>query len=253
MLSVVVPSYNRNEDLRLCLESIRSHSRLENEIIVSSPSEDESTRRMCEEFRAKFVLDGSRDGAKRVKSLYAVLNEGIEQATQDHVCWLNDDCIVLQDWDRIAMSYFGADTGLVVLKTRGIGNHPDFLIGRTVLNAICANYAILKKSIGIRFDEEFSWYHGDADIGIQVLSKTPYTVVGTEEGLVVHAHRVDETRKQNESDPRIGPDGDRLIAKWRHYKLKGAHVVRMSPVEYCIHRLLHYSGRLRSKVQSISR
>ena len=74
------------------------------------------------------------------------------------------------------MSYFLPSVGLVILRTKGINMNPEYDVGRGYFGVPCANYAVLRKSCGIRFDESYSWFYGDADISLQVASKTQYKV-----------------------------------------------------------------------------
>lgn len=228
MISILIPTYRRNDSLKKCLESIRSNSRQINEIIVLSPLPESEISAICAKYGARLIDDESRVTGKRVKSLWKILNEGIESATSDLVGWLNDDCTVNEDWDATALSYFTPSVGMVVLKASGINGNPEYEIGPGYYGVPVANYAILRKSSGIRFDEEFSWFYGDADISLMMASLTSFEVVGTEEGLVTHDHLLDGLRAQNETDLRAKNDKNYFDHKWRFKKRSGDHVVNMS-------------------------
>ena len=225
-ISVIIPTYNRNDDLKECLKSIRENSRYENEIIVLHPFCDEDIMQICNEYSAKLVPDGSRENGKRVKSLWAIINSGIEIAENQYVCWLNDDCVVLKDWDYNALKYFekDKDVALVVLKTKGIGNFCEFKVLNVSFGVPCANYGVLDKNIGIIFDENFSWFHGDADISLQTVVDYKKKVVGTDEKCVIHNHKLDENRKINESDERANKDNKIYRNKWNKYKLVNGEI-----------------------------
>ena len=230
-ISVIIPTYNRNDDLKECLKSIRENSRYENEIIVLHPFCDEDIMHICNEYSAKLVPDGSRENGKRVKSLWAIINSGIEIAENQHVCWLNDDCVVLKDWDFYALEYFkkDKDVALVVLKTKGIGNRPSFEVLKLSFNIPCANYGVLDKFQNIRFDESYSWFQGDADISMRTAIKYCKKVVPTDENCVVHSHKIDANRNQNETDKRSTIDKKRYNKKWDVYKMsKKGEIVKKS-------------------------
>jgi len=161
----------------------------------------------------------------RVKSLWAVINDGIARARNRHVSWLNDDCIVLPGWDRIGESYLQEGVGLVVLKAKGINQDETFRTIDAAFGIPCANYAILDRETGVRFDESFSWFYGDADISLQVALERRLKVVATEEPCVDHRHRVDESRASNEADPRSKQDELLFRRKWRTYSRLGGRIV----------------------------
>ena len=180
MLSVIVPSYQRPDDLGQCLRSLRKNSSTECEVLVLSPELSARTRSICGRYQAVLIDDGSRSGGLRVKSLWSIINRGIDLSTNEFACWLNDDCTVNPGWDAKALSHFHAPVGLVVLRTKGINQSADYEIRGGYLGVPMANYAILR-STGVRFDENFSWFYGDADISLEMVKNTNWQVVGTTE------------------------------------------------------------------------
>lgn len=237
-LSIVIPTYKRNIDLKECLKSISKHSVYDNEIIILSPSIDIELKKIVIEYGALLIQDGSREGDNRKVSLWNIINRGIEIADSDYVVWLNDDCLVLPDWDRLALGYFTDEVGLVVLKASGIDNEPSFRTIESLYKIPCANYGVLKKSTGVRFDEKYSWFHGDSDISLQFYKDTDYRVVATEEGLVIHNHKLDIYRLQNENDARVYLDKEYFNKKWANTKYYKGKIVLMSRVEIFINILL---------------
>ena len=230
-LSIVIPTYQRTADLAECLRSIREKSAGVCEVIVLCPEPEPDLREVCDRYRAALYDDGSRLDGRRVKSLWAIINQGIEIASRPFVCWLNDDCRVNESWDAIALGYFQPDVGIVVMKAKGINQNPDYHIGPGYYGVPVANYGVLRKSSGIRFDERFSWFYGDADISLQMATNTDLRVVGTTEGLVAHEHRADEIRRLNENDPRAARDRRYFDRKWSYKKRVGNRIVNMNVVE----------------------
>jgi hypothetical protein len=231
VISIVIPTYRREDDLHACVESIRENSVWRNEVIILCPEVTKRIAEIGETFNCCVINDHSRSQGGRVRSLWAILNDGIAEAHSEYVAWLNDDCLVRPGWDRTVLEYFQKDVGLVVLKTSGIGQNPLFQVARTRFGLPCANYAVLRRKLPVRFDERFHWFHGDADISLQILYRTEYKVTSTEEGLVVHNHRVDATRQSNESDPKAVADDRRFNLKWRYTKLVDERVVDLSHSE----------------------
>ena len=201
MFSIVIPTYKRDQDLTECLESIRANTSLPVEILVLHGGFD-STREICEKYGAVSMLDHARENGKRVRGLWAIINEGIRAAKYDYVMYLNDDCLVLPDWDKIAASYFYKNDrlGILVLKSKGIGQVQEFRIARQSNGIPIGNYAILNKKANIYFDENFSWYYGDCDIVLQFAAQREYKIGCTNEDLIIHNHKMDENRKEHDSD-----------------------------------------------------
>lgn len=221
MFSIVIPTYNRDDDLKQALISIRNNTTLPFEIIVLHSGID-STSRICEKYGAISVFDNARKNGKRVKSLWAIINYGIRLAKYDYVLYLNDDCVVLKDWDLVAKKYFDDcdNLGLLVLKTKGIGNVPDFRVNNIYFfNVPCANYAIINKKANVFFDEKYSWYYGDSDIPMRFITESNFVVGKTEENMVIHNHRIDENRKINDSQlTKNLKDTYRFFFKWSTYR-----------------------------------
>jgi len=230
-LSVVIPSHKRDEDLRDCVASIRDNSTNYCEVIVLTPEAGARMQETCNRYHVVLREDGSRAGGSRVKSLWAIINQGIELATSDFVCWLNDDCTVNSGWDSAALSYFAPEIGLVVLRTKGINKSPKYGIRLGHYGVPVANYAVLRKNSRVRFDTRFNWFYGDADISLQMARDTPFKIAVTTENLVIHRHRVDSVRLENENDPRAEQDRRAFDRKWRFFKEAGDRVVAMNSFE----------------------
>jgi len=220
--SIIIPTYNRDEDLEACLKSLKDNSVYNNEVIVLY-NLNEKTKAICDKYGARSVFDNARKNGKRVKSLWAILNEGVKAAKNDCVMYLNDDCLVLQNWDKMASAYFekNQSLGLLILRTYGIGLIPEFRIGYLgpyFGNIPCANYAILNKKSGCFFDERIQWYYGDADIALQMAINKVYCIEETTENMVVHNHKIDESRIEHDSNS-LGnlADEEYFMMKWRGY------------------------------------
>jgi len=223
MISVVIPSFSRPLNLEQALESLRSYSKFSNEIIVMTPDPDQGYLSLAKKYDATVINDQSRQDGRRVKSLWHVLNRGIEAARQPYVCWLNDDCTVLKDWDIHALNRFSEkECALVALRTQHVEYGPDFVIIKTLYHVPCANYGVIRKADGLRFDERFSWFHGDADIALQAEFDLRKRVYETIEPCVIHTHVTDSVRSANEADERTRQDWLYLNEKWWNYSKVGA-------------------------------
>ena len=228
MFTIVIPTYNRDSDLEECLISIKNNTVLPYEVIVLH-SGQQSTTAICEKCGAKSVFDNARKNGKRVKTLWAIINDGIKLAKYDYVMYLNDDCLVMPDWDTIASKYFKDEkTGLLILKSKGIGNIPYFRIQDTpIIGLPCANYAIINRKAGILFDENYDWYYGDSDISAQFAANSSFLIKTTAEDMVIHNHKIDINRKEHDGRQiQILNDVYRFKLKWCGYKLSGLKLKR---------------------------
>lgn len=228
MFSVVIPTYKRDEDLRNCLQSLKENTVGPYEVIVLHPG-TESTIDLCRQFGAREICDNARKNGKRIKSLWAIINDGIRASAYDYAMYLNDDCLVLSQWDLIAKQYFeDPQLGLLVLKTKGIGLDPAFRTIPTLFDYPCANYAIINKKAEILFDEHYDWFWGDADIPLQFAAMSKYKIMTTAENMVIHNHRIDDTRVNNESSEKNRADENYFQTKWKDYKRKGQYLRKKS-------------------------
>ena len=233
MFSIVIPTYKRDEDLAECLESIKKNTTLPYEVIVLHAGM-QSTEKVCEKYGVNSVPDNARKNGKRVKSLWAIINDGIKLAKYDYVLYLNDDCLVLPEWDKIAADYFSDNnTGLLVLRTKGIDNNPEFRIGKTLYNFPCANYAIINKKSEIYFDEKYDWYYGDADIPLQFALTSSFKIKETAENMIIHNHKIDESRKEHDQNMRaVLKDQYRCTIKWAGCYRKDSKLVKKYPLRF---------------------
>jgi hypothetical protein len=226
MISVIVPTYRRNEELRLCLESLRRNTRSKGcEILVPHPLPDERLEEICREFSALPYIDDSRKDGRRIRSLWGIINEGMEKASFRYATWLNDDCTVLPDWDSHALGCFQGKVALVILQASGINAQREFAYIEAGLGLPCANYGVLDLERGVRFDERFSWLYGDADISLQVALENNLQIAVTTEPCVIHHHFLDENRIANLKDERLKSDERLFRHKWRTWARVGGRAL----------------------------
>jgi len=97
-VSIVIPTYNRKEMLRECLESITKQTYPKElfEIIVVSGSTD-GTNEMLEEFAARSPVKFRWFGLKN-EGPNVARNFGIEMSEGEIICFTDDDCIADKNW-----------------------------------------------------------------------------------------------------------------------------------------------------------
>ncbi|MCQ2577011.1 MAG: glycosyltransferase [Treponema sp.] len=251
MFSIVIPTYKRDEDLEECLQSIRENSTDKNIEVIVLHGGFESTAAVCEKYGALSVLDHARENGKRVKSLWAIINDGIKMAKSQYVLYLNDDCLVMPGWDSICAKYFeDKKTGLLVCRSKGIGQDPNFRIIRTLFfDFPCANYAILNKETGVLFDENYNWYWGDGDYPLELAYRTDYKIAESTEDLIIHNHKIDESRLQHDTSPNVILDEQYHRNKWADFKRKGNRVVRKTKVDHLVRKAKNVAKLILKKLK----
>lgn len=97
-ISVIIPTYNRAEDLKKCLCSILTQTVRPFEVIVVDDSRDNKTLKMIaqirEKFREKGIILKYVKTRGRVKSLTRARNIGVKLSKGDILLFLDDDVIL---------------------------------------------------------------------------------------------------------------------------------------------------------------
>lgn len=99
IVSIVIPTYNRDADLRELLYIILMQTILPLDVIVVDDSDNNDTKDLIEQMRDDFVKKGiilnyNRGGEKREKSISRARNIGAAQAKGEIILFLDDDVIL---------------------------------------------------------------------------------------------------------------------------------------------------------------
>jgi heptosyltransferase-3 len=109
MFSIVIPSWNNLEYLKLCIASIRRHSQSGHEIIVHINEGSDGT---LEWVRAQGIKYSHTE--KNIGVCLAV-NHLVAQASHDWVLYMNDDMVACPGWDTaFAQAIASSDTDLAL-------------------------------------------------------------------------------------------------------------------------------------------
>ncbi len=95
VFSIIIPTWNNLPYLRLCVESLRKHSRLAHEIIVHVNEGIDGTRDYLDAEGILYTQSATNIGICRAA------NEAGRASTAPLVCLLNDDMYCLPEWDSI--------------------------------------------------------------------------------------------------------------------------------------------------------
>jgi len=90
-LSVIVPTYNRHNDLEECLRSLFEMKQPPDEVIVVDSCSTDGTYELVKQFQAKYLCI-------RERSMVKARNVGLRHATGDVVAYIDDDVIVSESW-----------------------------------------------------------------------------------------------------------------------------------------------------------
>lgn len=97
-ISVIIPTANRQDLLRECLQSLRRQSCTDFEIMIVSDGPGACARELASEFNCK-LLDSA------VQRGFAVaINRGVAASQSEYVALLNDDVQLDRDWLQLTLS-----------------------------------------------------------------------------------------------------------------------------------------------------
>ncbi|MBI5741893.1 MAG: glycosyltransferase [Nitrospirae bacterium] len=220
--SIIIPTYNRCQDLQRCIRSIRDHSFYPVEIIViGDPSGDGTTEYLRQEGLKSdtiAIINETHAGINKC------INMGFSIAKGDYVCLLNDDVEVMPGWDlSVAVTIdddgsAGAGVSLVVYPDgapQSVGHHNSYwseyhdwigkvpfiddsrVIGKSIAGfpefqvpreCDYGFFPMMKREcfekIGL-VDEQFEHYCVDTDIGYRV-QQAGYRNVYCPTSVIVH-------------------------------------------------------------------
>ena len=193
MISIIIVNYNSKDLLRQCLDSLRSQSFKDREIIVVDNASKDGSLDMLRVFYPEIKLIQNADNLLFCKAQ----NQGIDSSMGDFILCLNNDVILDRDYLKEMMASAGLEerigmisgkilridkktidsTGLFLGRNRkaverGYGeinkgqyNKPEFVFG------VSGSCAFLRKSMLLDlkdkngyFDERFGMYYEDLDL-----------------------------------------------------------------------------------------
>lgn len=106
-ISVIIPTYQRFEELRRCLQALASQMRAPDEVVVVVRDTDEETRGFLD--RAKVNHPNLRIANVTTPGQVSALNAGLVEAKGDIIAFTDDDTVPHSDWLRLIEGHFQAD------------------------------------------------------------------------------------------------------------------------------------------------
>ena len=116
MVSVIIPTYNSQKTIGVCLRSVREQSYSNIEIIVMDKNSNDKTAEIAESCLAKiFRLDSERTKAK---------NFGLKKAMGEYVCFIDSDMELTRNVLEECVNLIGKDdkTGGIIIPEKSFGD-----------------------------------------------------------------------------------------------------------------------------------
>lgn len=196
MVSIVIGTYNRVDQIKRAVESVVAQTRTPFHLYITDAGSTDGTVEYLESIRSERItpiMVGKRLGQARA------LNDLFEQITTPYGCWLSDDNLVVDGGLDKAITILKRDPriGMVGLKVRDVvGPFVDapYIGGMSVFGVLNVNQGVLRtdllRQVGY-FSEEFRDYGIDPDITVKVLL-AGYDIVFTRD-IAIHHYRNWET------------------------------------------------------------
>lgn len=105
-VSIIIPTHNREEDLKKCLNSIEKQTVLPYEVIVIDDNSKDETKKVVDSFKLKNILNLKYSRNKVNKKQSFSKNKGAELAKGDILAFLDDDCIADKNWVSLIIRDF---------------------------------------------------------------------------------------------------------------------------------------------------
>ena len=95
MFSIIVPTYNNLDYLKLCLKSIKDNSSFDHEIIVHVNEGSDGTKSFLKNINQKFTYSAKNEG------VCVAFNEAVKKANKKYIVLAHDDMYFCPNWDKV--------------------------------------------------------------------------------------------------------------------------------------------------------
>ena len=112
-VSVIVPTYRRSQDLRRCLEALKSQTKKPFQVLVTVRDTDQETWDFLDQYPIESLP--LQVLTVTVSGVIAALNTGLAAATGDIITVTDDDSEAYPDWIEKIDAHFAADPNLGAL------------------------------------------------------------------------------------------------------------------------------------------
>ena len=193
-LSAVIPTYERPDDLRICLNSLGKEIQQESpsyEIIVTDDSKSDESKRMVEnEFPDVSWRKGKQNGPAGNR------NAGVDRAKGEWIVFLDDDCIAQEGYLNAYAKAIRANPDVLVFEGRIFADRPRRTWaegcpenehgGMLWTSNLCVNRKLFIEMGGL--DERFQIAYEDVDFALRLKQKKTDSIF-VSEAAVCHPWR----------------------------------------------------------------
>ena len=95
MFSIIIPTFNNLDFLKVCLLSLKKNSSLNNEIIIHINSGNDGTTEFVRKNGFKFTYSNNNIG------LCSAVNLAAKDVTKNYILYVHDDMYFLPEWDLV--------------------------------------------------------------------------------------------------------------------------------------------------------
>lgn len=223
-VSIVIPTYNRLEHLKRCIDRIRRNVSLPHEIIVVGGDDSGQTGRWTtRQPDITYIRETHRQGAVRA------FDTGFRAAVGHYAMWLNDDSYPLPGSVEAAVRMIERpeldDVGMIAFyhnfdRQRNrldtvVHDGMEFSI-YNVRGYPYANFGLIPRrliaSLGF-LDRRYYFAAWDPDLSLKVQFEAGLKVVGCPDAMIFHDELIDERKADD-----LGAwddDNAKLFAKWQ--------------------------------------
>ena len=130
--SILIPTLNNVEYLKICINSIKKNSNFEHEILVHSNNSTDETSSFLKSINIQELKSEVNHG------LCTALNQLASQAKYDYLLFIHDDMYICPDWDKVLIEEINSLShnnfylsGIMIERTNG---HINYNFGNTYLD-----------------------------------------------------------------------------------------------------------------------
>ena len=180
--SVVIPTYERPDDLRICLNSLSKkiqHGSQSYEIIVTDDSKSDESRKIVEkEFPDVSWGKGKQNGPAGNR------NAGVDRAKGEWIVFLDDDCIAQEGYLNAYAKAIVTNQGILVFEGRIFADRPRKTWaegcpenehgGMLWTSNLCVSRKLFIEMGGL--DERFQIAYEDVDFALRLKQKEIHSI-----------------------------------------------------------------------------
>ena len=130
--SILIPTINNLEYLKICIKSIKKNSKFDHEILVHTNNSNDGSSFFLKDEKIKEICNNENKG------LCTALNELAKEAKHDYLLFLHDDMYICPGWDEILVNEINSYnhnnfylSGVMIERTNG---HINFNYGDNYKN-----------------------------------------------------------------------------------------------------------------------